>query len=370
MSENNGATGSVQVTASNGVTWTRRPGSRSTGAQLLQALREWPGIYRDLPRQWNWWEEGRRDREQAALRQIIEEWDNGAPELSEAELDALMQEQRDMVDQRLEASKQRRTTLVAETYDKDRESARLQLLRTESDAAFFTHVLEKPASGAQRESAGQRLAESQAKASELRERVGDPEQVVDRHGYLPAERRETNLESHMRYWRHRALREWSKADRRRFRALLAMPMPVPAAMCSECEAPAAWHEYDISLRLFHGAPAAGSQAEQLARLLPGWWERCAACTAYQIGHWWGGSLALPDFGYQQWRAMMPALLRTIFTPAEPRPRKKPQPKPLAIIAPGQISEVTTQLQEAQTKYPDAQVRLGNGGAWELWPAEE
>ena len=72
--------------------------------------------------------------------------------------------------------------------------------------------------------------------------------------------------------------------------------------------------------------------------------------------------------------MMPPLLRMVFTPAEPRPRKKPKPKPkpkpLAVIQPGPISEVTAQLQEAQTKYPDAQVRLGNGGVWELWPAGE
>src|SRR6266545_1404623 len=82
-------------------------------------------------------------------------------------------------------------------YDEDRENLRLRLLRTESDAAFFAHVLEAPASSAQREDAERRLGERRAAADESRRQLGNPEQVIDRGGYLPAERREMNLRSHM-----------------------------------------------------------------------------------------------------------------------------------------------------------------------------
>jgi hypothetical protein len=149
-------------------------------------------------------------------------------------------------------------------------------------------------------------------------------------------------------------------------------MPDPATMCSECQAPSEWHEYDLSLQLFRSPPPSGSTAEKLARLLPGWWERCPACTAYKIEHQWDDKHALPDFGYEQWRAMLPSLLRTIFTPAPPKPKSKrtqqAKPTPLAVIKPGPIGEVMARLAEAQAKYPTARVRRGDGDSWELWPS--
>ncbi len=204
-------------------------------------------------------------------------------------------------------------------------------MRTESDAAFFGHVLEKPANAGQREDAERRLAGARSAAEEMRLQLGDPERVIDKKGYLPAERRAMNLDAHMRYFRHRMLREWATTNKRRFNALLKMPMPDPSAMCSECEAPAQWHEYDISLRLFHPRPAPGSRAETLNQLMPGWWDRCSACTAYQIGHRWGGKHAIPDFTGEQWSAMLPELLRSLFLPADSKPKPRPtQPSKAAI----------------------------------------
>lgn len=174
----------------------------------------------------------------------------------------------------------------------------------------------------------------------------------------------------MNYWRHRMLRTWAGEDRRRFNALFKMPMPGPAAMCSECQAPSEWHGYDLSLRLFQQPPPPGSGAETIGNLMPGWWDRCAASTAYQITHIWGGKGALPDFDGEQWVAMLPPRLRTIFAPAPPKPKRKPQPKPrpLAVLEPGPINDVMARLAEAQAKYPTAQVRRGDGGNWELWPS--
>ena len=94
-------------------------------------------------------------------------------------------------------------------------------------------------------------------------------------------------------------------------------------MCSECQAPADWHTYALSLRLWPGTPEPGSTAATLAALIPGWWERCPACTAYQIRQRWGGAGALPDFDGAQWQAMLTPILRAIFAPAPPPPRKQP-----------------------------------------------
>lgn len=235
---------------------------------------------------------------------ILLEWDNSAPKLTTEETEVFAQAQLDEVDRQLEQDRARRAELVADSYDEDRETTRLRMLRAGGDAAFFGHVLASPASAAQRDDAERRLGEARTTADTLQRELVDPEEVIDRHGYRPAERRSLNLSSHRDFWRHRCLREWSKTDRRRFNALLKMPMPAPAAMCSECETPSEWHEYDLSLRLFQPRPPAGSQAETLARLLPGWWERCPASTGYRIGHQWDGAHALPDFTGQQWTAML------------------------------------------------------------------
>jgi hypothetical protein len=230
----------VRVTAPNGVVRMRRPGCTSTGAEFLIALEEFLTL-RVVSTVWSWWQDGREEQEHDRVMKVFEQWDNNAPERPIAEFEA---EFNSRFDKQWEQEKRRRAELAAQ-YDKDRHDLRLRLLRTESDAAFFAHVLEKPASSGQREDAERRLATARSAAEEMRQRVGDPEQVVDKDGYLPAERRARNLDEHMRYFRHRMLREWATTDRRRFNALLKMPMPDPSAMCSECQAPTQWHECDI-----------------------------------------------------------------------------------------------------------------------------
>jgi hypothetical protein len=106
------------------------------------------------------------------------------------------------LDRRTEAERERRAKLAAERYDKKRETLRLDLMRTEADAAFFAHVMEAPADSAQQDKAEHRIAERQDAAKQLRSKLGDPEQIVDSSGYFPAERRDMNLSSHMSFWRH------------------------------------------------------------------------------------------------------------------------------------------------------------------------
>ena len=77
----------------------------------------------------------------------------------------------------------------------------------------------------------------------------------------------------------------------------------------------------MSLRLFQPEPEPGSPAETLARLMPGWRERCPASTSIQIRQQWGQGL--PDFDGAQWQAMLTPLLRAIFAPAPAPQRQKP-----------------------------------------------
>jgi hypothetical protein len=185
------------------------------------------------------------------------------------------------------------------------------------------HILARPASAAQQDRAQELLAATEQETAELEAQIGDPDAIPDKYGDLPAERRERHLDEHMTFFRHPLLREWSSGQQRRFRPLLAMPAPQAADMCSECQAPADWHTYALSLRLWPGTPEPGSTAAKLAALLPGWWERCPACTDYQIRHQRGGTGALPGFDAAQWQAMLTPVLRAIFAPAPTTPRKQP-----------------------------------------------
>jgi hypothetical protein len=306
------------ITAPNGVTWRRQPGGTSSAAEFLNALAALTGFWTDVNRRWNWWEEGREDQEHDRIWNVLKQWEHAAPppggyrpvEEIRADLDA----------KQAERDKQRQARAAA--YDNDRAMARLRLLSTLATAGFMRNVLRAPASPAQQDKAEVLLAASEHEATELSSRVGDPDAVVDQHGDLPATRRERHLDEHMRYFRHPALREWSAGQRQRFRQLLAVPPPGVADMCSQCQAPAEWHTYALSLRLWRGRPEPGSTAAKLAALLPGWWDRCPACTDYQVQHQWGHN-TLPDFGHTQWHTMLTPLLRAIFSPDKPAPRKPP-----------------------------------------------
>jgi hypothetical protein len=360
----------MEYIAPNGVIWTRKPAGTSTEEEFAVALYELLHEH-DVAHTWNWWQEGRHEREHDKVWSVLQEWDNRADDTKESDSDAEERARAILarIDEKFAQEERRRVDLVTRFYDEDREHLRLRYLRMKADAAFFAHVAAKPANATQREAAERRASESQAAAAQLLADLGDPEEVIDRHGQVPAERRESNLSSHLRYWRYPVLRDFAERDKRRFNAVLKMPPPAPSEMCSECQAPARWHDYDLSLRLFQAQPEPGSKAATLSRLMPGWWGRCPACTAYAIDHSWGGKNTLPDFDGDQWVAMLPPDLRAIFAPEAVTPHaRKPKPKPLATIPGGLIGDVMTQLADIQTNHPTAQLRPGRGNTWEVWPS--
>lgn len=310
-----GGSADLVVTAPNSVAWKRRAGCTSSPSEFLTAL-EVLSRFWDVDHQWNWWQEHRRDEEHDRLFNVLGQWDHATPPpggyLSDEEVRARLDAQQDQRHQDRSAR--------AASYDKDRAQARVRLLSEQATVGFMCHVLAAPTDAVQAAKAEELRSASAQKSAELLEQVGDPDNVVDHNGDLPSTRRERHLVEHMTFFRHPVLREWSSEQRHRFKQLLAMPPPEAADMCSECQAPADWHTYGLSLRLWPGTPPVGSTAARLAMLLPGWWGRCPACSQYQLHHQWGLH-ALPDFGAEQWRAMLTPMLRAIFSPDEPARRK-------------------------------------------------
>src|SRR5215475_11508498 len=252
MPDGHARVAAVQVEAPNGVVWTRIPGGRSTPAELLRQLAEIRKDHVEL--EWDWWQEGRREQEDERRWAILREWENDAPNRpDEPQAEAAANAYVEDFDRRMKAKERQRVRLAAKRYDEQREQLRLAMMQAEADAAFFTHVLEAPTSPALADIAAQRMAKTQAAAQQMREQLGDPEDVIDGNGFYPADRRSMNLSSHMTFFRHPMLREMhSGKQRKRFNALLAVRPIDSAAMCSECQAPSRWHEYAISLCLFRG----------------------------------------------------------------------------------------------------------------------
>lgn len=303
------------VTAPNGVIWKRNRGGSSSAAEFIAAL-EAMKESSSVRAQRNWWQDGRAEREHDLIWDVVKQWDHATPPSGGYVSDGELQARLDAKHAELEQQRQAR----AACYDQEQAMARLRLLRVEATARFMQNVLRAPASAAQKDKAEELLAASQQEAGKLNAQVDDPETVTDERGDLPAARREHHLFGHMTFFRHPTLREWSTGQRQRFKQLLAMPPLEAAQMCPECQAPADWHSYGVSLRLWQGTPEPGSTAAKIAALIPGWWDRCPASTDYQLRHQWGAD-ALPDFGGEQWQAMLTPVLRAVFAPGEPRKPK-------------------------------------------------
>ncbi|RJQ92737.1 hypothetical protein [Amycolatopsis panacis] len=198
------------------------------------------------------------------------------------------------------------------------------------------------------------VAEWQSRVEQLRQRVGDPETVMDQNGRLPARRRELNLVgfSCQRQNEVRRLRaliadlraklkaSTDRSERSELRnriacenhtrvAWEAIPKLDAADMCSECDTPSNWHEISYTMILPEGPCFA--------------WPRRA-------------------------ERMREARERFLELANKPRTPELPKAKPLAVIPSGlPLNQIVAKLAELQAKHPNAIVRRGNANKWELWP---
>jgi hypothetical protein len=62
------------VTAPNGIAWKRLPGGTSSEPEFLAALAIFTGTGGRIARECNWWQDGRRARDDERILEMIRQW--------------------------------------------------------------------------------------------------------------------------------------------------------------------------------------------------------------------------------------------------------------------------------------------------------
>lgn len=185
--------------------WRAKPGATSTFEENVAARELFMDLHQD--EFWNPW---RMEEEAAELERamaIMEQWERAEPGFkrkTKRQLDAEMKRwDRDFERKRVEREERRLQNL--KRYDTEREEARLALLECQAILTHRTDEVAKlrsgeafPAMDATRRADQVReldelIQRYEAKLQLLMPTVGDPEEVVDRNGHLPADRRFSTL---------------------------------------------------------------------------------------------------------------------------------------------------------------------------------
>ncbi len=354
-----------------GMLWKPRAGCTASAAEFATARATMIEIHRDA--RWNPWVEQDRAEELEWAMATIEQWTRAEPGhrvKTEAEVEAMLAEWDASWKAESKAREDARQARKAQ-YDEGRESARLRLLEVEAHRYIATLERDQlvsreraPAMDETRRTKAIAAEESRIErattlTAELRDLVGDPETVVDRHGWLPNERRELSL-SGFSFRRRRdverlreavavlpgkltetkgrepraEIREQLRRAERELKVWLAVERLEAQDMCSECELPLDWH-----LRNGH-----------------------------VLGEFTGPCPAWPSWRARLLKAReMIMSWSTVKEPAVPPPLK---PKPIAVLKSGSpIEEVIAKLTQLSAEHPGAEVRRGNANQWEIWPAK-
>lgn len=290
-------------------------------------------------KRWNSWRRDARTQELRDARDVFVQWERAEPGsrmMTADEVPGLLAELKKEHEAET-AELERRRLARKPFYDSQREHARLALLEMEAPGA----PLDLDLGGLGR----------------LRQVVGDPETVCDRHGWLPSERREFLL-SQFNWWRNQEIRRLqivagelrAKIDETSERAtrgqlrrdlelederrhiLEVIPQLDASAMCSECVSPLGWHD-----------------------------------DAWPIRHPAGPCPAWPAWAEHRriFRAELAELRRRR---AEAEAAAQPKIKPIAVIPSGlPVEDLIARLGKIQTTYPGAIVRRGSANKWEIWP---
>ncbi|WP_016693552.1 hypothetical protein [Rhodococcus rhodochrous] len=365
----------IEVIEPDGTRWTPRTGAHSTAEEFTAARATMRKIRRQA--RWNPWLCDDRAEELASAETVFSQWRRAEPgfrQLTWPEVEARMVAE----DRRFEVESRRRTAqreARRAAFDPQRSAARLKLL--EYQARLQRALDERPTPTLSRSTptAGRRansapeideIADFEQKIAALHAELGDPDTVVDKHGRLPAERRDIAL-MEFRRWREEqvrglrrsvselhirladtnvaktersTLRDQVKQHQRRLQVLEDLPPMGADEMCSECPRPLQWHSFTASPVL-------------LAEVGP--------CPAWPR---WAERIRGIREQMEQW-----ATLRRESTP--PPAPATPKPAPLAVI-PSQtpVSDVIERLSRIQAQHPDAQVRRGPRNSWEIWAPPE
>jgi hypothetical protein len=347
-----------------------RVGATSTFEEYAAARIVFIEINEDA--RWNPWVHEDRALEERSAMTVMEQWRRAEPGFRQL-TDPEVWEMLDEVGRRSDAEfahDAAREKQDKERHDAKREQARLSLLEQESILSRQRQEMVElragryPAMSEERRVAKIAQIEHATNAREtqiaiLAAIVGDREDIVDKYGRLPRDRRKASLlryrldrEHKVRELRARILELKTAAtetkdrtERSKLRGelqtaessletLLAVPPLTEDDMCSECAQPASRHGW-VSPPYDGPCPA-----------WPGWAERLG-------------------------RAREILYAATERTKAKEKEESDlPKPHPIAVLPSGlPIAEVITKLSELHRAHPNAIVKRGRANKWEIWPAD-
>ena len=187
--------------------------------------------------------------------------------------------------------------------------------------------------------------------------VGDAEQVVDKHGWLPIDRRERML-LHYKYDRQGKVQQL-RQEISQLEVRLTAPIDRKERANIRTEIATLRHRLDELLAV----PPLNAE------------DMCSECPTPLSKHGWvtppyeGPCPAWPRWAARLQRARGILMSASRSEPAAVGP-VAPKPQPLAVIPSGlPIAEVTKRLQDLAKQHPNAEVRRGRANRWELWPTE-
>jgi hypothetical protein len=357
----------AHVIEHDGMLWKPRPGATASAEEFIAARMLFIELNNDAV--WNPWI---RDERAADIDQAVEvmgKWQRAEPghrhlslkqrEAQQARRERKREQQRAKDNARRERDKAR--------FDEERATARLRLIEVQAsldhgltELAGFRDGTKFPAMDPKRrtseiEELEQKVERLHPEVERLTPIVGDPEDVVDAHGWLPRDRRQQTWWS---YWldRERKVRDLKQ----KLPELEAAPKATTdRAERRDRRAKLADANRDLE-RLIAEGPFTAE-------------EMCSECATPMALHGWVWPPGHPCRAWPGWAARMREVRQMLETfakrrEAEATPPAKPKPQPLAVVPSGlPIAEVVAKLTELQARFPDAEVRRGRTNRWELWP---
>lgn len=346
--------------------WKPRRGASASAEEFIAARTLFVELHHDA--MWNPWIRDEHAADIDAAVEVMGQWQRAEPghrhmslkqwEAQQARRERRREQQRAKDEARRERDKAR--------YDEQRSTARLRLIevQTSLDHGFtelggFRDGTKFPAMDPKRRAAEieeleQKVERLQTEVERLTSIVGDPEGVVDEHGWLPRDRREHT------WWSYRLDRERKVRD-------LKLQLP-------ELEA-ALKATTDRSERRDRRAKLAEATRDLERLIAEGPFtaeEMCSECATPMAHHGWVWPPGHPCPAWPGWAARMREARQMLELFAKRReadaaPPPKPKPQPLAVVPSGlPIAEVVAKLTELQAQFPDAEVRRGRANRWELW----
>ena len=361
---------SAGVIEHDGMLWKPRRAATASAEEFIAARTLFIELNQDAV--WNPWIRDERETEVDEAAEIMSQWQRAEPghrHLSLRQWEA-RQARRERQREQQRAEDEARRYRDKARYDESRSTARLRLIEVQSsldqgltELAGWRDGTKFPAMDPKRrladtEELEQKVEGLRAKIEPLTAIVGDPEDVVDEHGWLPRDRREHT------WWAYRLDREQRVRD-------LKQQMPeLEAALKATTER---------AERREHRAKLAEANRDLEKLLTQGPFtveEMCSECATPMAHHGWVWPPGHPCPAWPGWAARMREVRQMLETFAKHReaeavPTPKPKPQPLAVVASGlPIADVVAKLSELQQQFPDAEVRRGRASRWELWAPDE